>query len=169
VKRRLKGLTIIESALVLAVGTLVAAGVFVFYGDMTTNAKTQRTVSDLRIIETSIRSIFDAQGSYEQLSIENVVRSNILPNRMVVSNTELVNTFNGNISINPVTISTPNNGFEIEMTDIPVKACYQLSVQDYGSILHELHINGVNLPVPTVPLLATAQCNQPGTDLVNIK
>ena len=79
IKKKLKrGLTLIEAAMVLAISTLVVAGVMVFFQSASTNSKTNEVMSSVGMMAGEVRAMYASQPNYSGVNATALVRSNAL-------------------------------------------------------------------------------------------
>src|SRR3546814_8062460 len=63
-----RGLTLIEAAMVLAIATLVVAGIMMFFQSANMNARTNEAVGQLGAVQQAVRSVYAGQRSEEHTS-----------------------------------------------------------------------------------------------------
>jgi type II secretory pathway pseudopilin PulG len=135
IRRRQKGLTLIEAAMVLGIAAIVIAGVLVIYNTANTSNKTSEALNQLNIIQQAVRQIYGGGSSFDGLDATSLANSKVLPARMINTGATppLVNSFNGSIDV-----TGDVNGFTIDFGGLPVEACVTLATKDYGRSLATL-------------------------------
>ncbi|WP_456717861.1 MULTISPECIES: type 4 pilus major pilin [unclassified Bradyrhizobium] len=137
IRRRQKGLTLIEAAMVLGVAAIVIAGVLVLYNTANTSNKTSEALNQLNIIQQAVRQIYGGGSSFSDLTTQTLADSKVLPARMINAGATppLVNAFNGTIDVN---YDATSGGFSVDFGGLPVEACVTLATKDYGRSLASL-------------------------------
>lgn len=156
-----KGLTLIEAAMVLAISTLVVAGIMIFYSSASMSTKANDLLEEVLSIQQGVRELYVGQSSYDGLALEQIIAANKVPGSMIVNSSQLSNAFGGGIDIGSIDINGVTAGtFFVEIDNIPIEGCIALATKDMGTSIHEYYINNtpINLPI-TVPDVTTA-CNQ---------
>ena len=158
-KRRRKGLTLIEAAMVLTVLALVVAGVMLFYQNATTSQKISQAAGQISSIQQAVRSMFAGQSSYEGLQNANIITA--LPRSMISGTDGIRNAFNGNVVVAPASSGTglSANAFTISFAGLPVDACVRLAAIDIGRSALSLSVNGAAAAAPPFnPTKAQTDC-----------
>ena len=165
-KKSKKGLTLIEAAMVLAIATLVVAGIMIFFQNASVNSKANESMAQLSALQSSVRTVYGGQPSYTGLSEADLIASREVPNKMVASPTELRNAFNGTVVIVPETLGTgsADNGFSVEYQNIPFEACTKMGVFDLGTGIAQFEINGGNVALPATVATVQAACDGGGNN-----
>src|SRR3546814_9545479 len=65
-----RGLTLIEAAMVLAIATLVVAGIMMFFQSANMNSKTNEAVGQLGAVQQAVRSVYAGQPTYTGLNAQ---------------------------------------------------------------------------------------------------
>jgi type II secretory pathway pseudopilin PulG len=164
-KSRQRGLSLIEAAMVLAIMTLVIAGVMTFFQNANNSQKANESVGQLAAIQQAVRSLFAGQSSYLDLTTAVVAESRLLPNKMVGAGSTLRNSFNGTIEILPSGGSTTpaDSMFSVRYTNLPVEACRRMATMDLGTGLYAVVVAVAGAAAtPSYSCTAGAQgCSQP--------
>ena len=159
------GLTMVESAMVLAIGTLVIAGVMIFYQSASNNSKTNEVLSQISDLNSTIRKIYTTAPNYNTLTNAAMINSNVLPNKMVNNNT-IYHAFNSTITLAPTSHNGgTNNAYFMTLNNMPSEACSKIILSDMGRSLVEVRVNTTTLPFPVTPA-STVRC---GTSRANIR
>ena len=71
--------------------------------------------------------------------------------------------FNGDIIITPEDVGgIQDNGFSIELTNIPMEGCVKLGSHDYGTGVYDFEIAGTALTFPITVGQVTSLCQNTG-------
>ena len=162
-KKLKKGLTLIEAAMVLAISTLVVAGVMVFFQSASTNSKTNETMAQIGEMAGIVRSLYSNSPTYAGLSTNALIMSNSLPNKMI-NGSSVYHAFNGTVSVTPANYGTggSNNTFYMQLNNIPAEACAKMAPMDMGRGVVTLRIGSTNVALPTNPVTAATACGRSG-------
>lgn len=157
-RRRARGMTLIETAMVLGLAALVAAGVMYFFTSANNGQKTNEAVSQLAAIQQATRSMFAGQPTYDGLTAQILAESRQLPNKMV-NGTALQNSFGGDITIGT---ANANTNFTVQFSGLPGEACVRMSTMDLGTGLVNIAVTGgtaANVDGrPMTPVEANSAC-----------
>lgn len=132
-----KGRSMIEMLGVLAIVGILSVGGIAGYSKAMAKYKTTRLVNDISEIVMNIRSLYMNQQSTSGLTIETLVRSNVIPHSMIHGNVEssytIKHAFDGGISIFPsLDDSGAERAFELYVNDINSVSCMTLASMDWG-------------------------------------
>ena len=81
-----RGLTLIEAAMVLAISTLVVAGIMLFFQTASSSNKANNVLSQLAAIQSAVQSLYSGQPVYTGMDTDTIGSSGILPEKMTVLN-----------------------------------------------------------------------------------
>ena len=130
---RRKGLTLIETAMVLAIAAVFIAGVMLFFQNASISAKTNEATSQLAAIQQAVRTVYAGQASYDAGDgniINGLVATRSIPQKMVTTdNTQLRHAFNGPILIAP---TAGGANFDVVFNGLPSDACAKMLTMDFG-------------------------------------
>lgn len=130
---RRKGLTLIETAMVLAIAAVFIAGVMLFFQNASISAKTNEATSQLAAIQQAVRTVYAGQASYDVNGasiVEGLIATRSVPSKMVNSTTQsLRNAFNGSVEIAPVASGA---NFDVVFNGLPSDACAKMLTMDFG-------------------------------------
>lgn len=134
-RRLRRGLTLVESAMVLAILGLVIAGALLLYQNASTNNKISEASQQLAAVSQAVRQVYAGQATYTGLANLNIVNS--LPKKMLVGTDGLRHAFNGNL-----TVESADSGqtFIVTMTGLPQEGCVALATKDFGRAVQEVKI-----------------------------
>ncbi len=160
--RRLKerGLTLIEAAMVLAIVTLVIAGVMLFFQNASNNNKINSTLAQIAAVQSSVQSMFNGQPTYNGLTTAIIADSNTLPSKMIGAASTIKHAFNGDLALAAVNADTQ---YSITIDGIPQEPCARLLSQDLGRGMQSVDQTngGAGGPFPqraATPAEAQADC-----------
>lgn len=148
-----KGLSLIESSMVLALAATVTAGVMFYYQAASDSNKTQSAISQVMSATAAINGLFVGQSSYADLSNEVLLNSSSMPdNYKDMVNKKLTNSFGGELSV-----SGTNGGMQYTLTQskLPKSACISLATLNLGTSAHAYRINN-EAPSGATPLISPA-------------
>lgn len=155
-----KGLTIIEAALVLAISTVVIAGVMMLFSNASRNLYSERVIAEMQTIHQSIVTLYASQKNYKDLTVDVILSLKSIPNRMVVNGNELRHSYNGDISIGTAQINQPDDSFFIFLEKLPSDACILVASHDYGkATIMEISGNSLSKPIQLPEIIEN--CEQP--------
>lgn len=162
-KLRQRGLTLIEAAMVLAISTLVIAGIMVFFQSASINAKTNEAMSQLNSLRTTINSLYAGQPTYQGLSNELLINSSGVPSKMV-SGTDIISAFSSPVIVSDVSVSMgTSNAYSVSFTDVPSEACVAMATKDLGNGVVSLDITGTSIMLDPISIAdVNMACNGGG-------
>ena len=160
-KQLKKGLTLI-GIMVLAIATLVVAGVMVFFQSASINSKTNETMAQLGEMTGIIRSLYSNSPTYAGVSANALVMSNSLPNKMI-QGSSVYHAFSGTVAVGTANVGGgTNNQFYLQLNNIPAEACAKMAPMDMGRGMTALTIGGRAVALPTNPVTAATACGRSG-------
>lgn len=167
--RRRRGFTLVEIAMVLAIGIVLIAGALLLYQNASTNSKITEAGTQVANVSQAVRSIYAGQASYNGLA--NTMISTALPRKMVKDATgaTLVNAFNGGVA---VAAAQPASGladsaFTVSMSNIPSEGCLALATKDFGRAVIGLKVNATDaVKITATPAEAKAACTDQNNTLI---
>ena len=130
---RRRGLTLIETAMVLAIAAVFIAGVMLFFQNASISAKTNEATSQLAAIQQAVRTVYAGQASYDAGTgsiVQGLIAPRSVPAKMVHTSTQtLRNAFNRDVDVQPVA-----NGanFDVVFNGLPSDACAKMLTMDFG-------------------------------------
>lgn len=113
----------------------VVAVVWIFYTALGSD-KANTTVSQLAQVQSSVQALYTTQPSFGTLSNSVAINANLVPREMV-SGTNLVNAWNGSVTLSP---ESSNAQFSVTQSSVPKAACIKVATSA-GAYLG-LQING---------------------------
>lgn len=162
-KTRRRGLTLVETAMVLAILAVVVGSIMLYYTSANTNRQTTSVLGDLAAIQQSVRTLYSGQASYNGISEADLISTNALPSRMVAGTT-LRHSFNGTATITQGDAGGgAGSGFQVRFTNIPAEACSRMLSTDLGRGLYSAGASAIrnqSQGLPFTPGQAASSCNQ---------
>ncbi|GJD90736.1 Major structural subunit of bundle-forming pilus [Methylobacterium hispanicum] len=130
---RRRGLTLIETAMVLALAAVFLAGVMLFFQNASVGSKTNEATSQLAAIQQAIRTVYAGQASYITSTgtmEQALIATRSVPAKMVTADgAGLRHAFNG-----PVLLGATADGanFQVVFNGLPSDACSKMLTMDFG-------------------------------------
>lgn len=132
-KKAEKGLSLIESAMVLALAATVTAGVMFYYQSASDSNKTQSAISEVMSATSAINGLYIGQSSYNGLNSSVLKNSSAIPDNYKKGN-NIMNPFGGELIVTAATNS--NNGafgYSLKLDKLPRSACISLATLNLGT------------------------------------
>jgi major structural subunit of bundle-forming pilus len=168
IKLKQRGLTIVESAMALAIMSLVLAGVIVFYQMASMNSKINETTNEITELNETIRNVYTAAANYSTLDNAAMIGADILPTGMV-QGTNIYNAFNGEIILDSANFNGGNdNSYYMTLNDLPEKACSEIALTNFGRNLVGIRIGSVEISLPATPSDVTNECNNGDNNTIRL-
>ncbi|MEH3361566.1 type 4 pilus major pilin [Escherichia coli] len=175
-KKEEKGLSLIESAMVLALAATVTAGVMFYYQSASDSNKTQSAISEVMSATSAINGLYIGQSSYSGVSASVLKNSSAIPENYK-SGEKIMNPFGGELKVGT---STNNNfGYYLALEKLPKSACISLSTLNLGtsaaaygvfsdsSSLEGTQFNGTNVKTQSIsPSDAAGLCQDGSSNVV---
>lgn len=130
-KKEEKGLSLIESAMVLALAATVTAGVMFYYQSASDSNKTQAAISEVMSATSAINGLYIGQSDYSNLTGQVLINSSAIPDNYK-KNGKLTNPFGGELTVASAGADTAY-GYRIELTKLPKSACVSLATLNLGT------------------------------------
>ena len=131
------GRSMIEMLGVLAIIGVLSVGGIAGYSKAMLKYKTNKTIDQITMLVTNIRTLYAQQNTFEELNVTNAIKMGVVPDEMKNGDSALTNPFSGTVTID-VADSVPNaaglnRAFVIGVNGIPKEACMAVAVSDWGS------------------------------------
>ncbi|HGG1186260.1 TPA: type 4 pilus major pilin [Escherichia coli] len=128
-KKGEKGLSLIESAMVLALAATVTAGVMFYYQSASDSNKTQSAISEVMSATSAINGLYIGQSNYNNLSAKVLINSSAIPDNYKKAD-KIMNPFGGELSVTPI-----KNGslYSLKLDNLPKSACVSLATLNLGT------------------------------------
>ncbi|HDN2766548.1 TPA: type 4 pilus major pilin [Escherichia coli] len=130
-KKEEKGLSLIESAMVLALAATVTAGVMFYYQSASDSNKTQSAISEVMSATSAINGLYIGQSGYSGLNVSVLKNSSAIPDNYKKDD-EIMNPFGGKLT---VTAAGTNGGYgySLKLDKLPKSACISLATLNLGT------------------------------------
>ncbi|HCN8293207.1 type 4 pilus major pilin [Escherichia coli] len=132
-KKEERGLSLIESAMVLALAATVTAGVMFYYQSASDSNKTQSAISEVMSATSAINGLYIGQSGYDNLSATVLKNSSAIPDNYKSGN-KIMNPFGGELKVGAA--ATSNNGsfgYYLTLDKLPKSACISLATLNLGT------------------------------------
>ena len=133
-KKNQKGLSLIESAMVLALAATVTAGVMFYYQSASDSNKTQAAISEVMSATSAINGLYVGQPNYTGLKADVLLNSSAIPDNYkdTSGNGKITNPFGGELKVEAP--ATGNQyGYSLTLTGLPKSACISLGTLNLGT------------------------------------
>lgn len=124
-----KGLSLIESAMVLALAATVTAGVMFYYQSASDSNKSQSAISLVMSATSAINGLYIGQSGYTGLDAAVLVNSSAIPDTYKSGNT-INNPFGGKLT---PAVGNSNFGYSLTLDGLPKSACISLATLNLGT------------------------------------
>ncbi|CAM8575357.1 Major pilin structural unit bundlin [Escherichia coli] len=130
-KKEEKGLSLIESAMVLALAATVTAGVMFYYQSASDSNKTQSAISEVMSATSAINGLYIGQSSYSGLDANVLKNSSAIPDNYKTENNKILNPFGGELKVGAAT--NGQFGYHLALEKLPKSACISLATLNLGT------------------------------------
>lgn len=131
-KKEEKGLSLIESAMVLALAATVTAGVMFYYQSASDSNKTQSAISEVMSATSAINGLYIGQSDYGSLSESVLKNSSAIPDNYKKGE-KIMNPFGGELEVGASASSNGTFGYHLTLTGLPRSACISLATLNLGT------------------------------------
>lgn len=131
-KKEEKGLSLIESAMVLALAATVTAGVMFYYQSASDSNKTQSAISEVMSATSAINGLYIGQSGYNGLNSNVLINSSAIPDNYK-KGTTVSNPFGGDLNVGPAKTGNTAFGYYLQLTNLPKSACVSLATLNLGT------------------------------------
>lgn len=133
-KKYEKGLSLIESAMVLALAATVTAGVMFYYQSASDSNKSQNAISEVMSATSAINGLYIGQTSYTGLDSKILLNTSAIPdNYKDTTNQKITNPFGGSLDVGPAKSGNNNFGYYLTLTGLDKAACVSLATLNLGT------------------------------------
>ncbi|EOZ7835933.1 type 4 pilus major pilin [Escherichia coli] len=135
-KKKEKGLSLIESAMVLALAATVTAGVMFYYQSASDSNKTQAAISEVMSATSAINGLYIGQPNYDALGASILVNSSAIPENYKIgsgTNAKISNPFGGELTVGSANNNNNSFGYFLTLTGLPKSACISLATLNLGT------------------------------------
>lgn len=131
-KKEEKGLSLIESAMVLALAATVTAGVMFYYQAASDSNKTQAAISEVMSATSAINGLYIGQSNYSGLSASVLKNSSAIPENYK-SGDKIMNPFGGELTVEAAGNNNTAFGYHLTLDKLPKSACISLATLNLGT------------------------------------
>lgn len=131
-KKEEKGLSLIESAMVLALAATVTAGVMFYYQSASDSNKTQSAISEVMSATSAINGLYIGQNGYAGLTMDVLKNSSAIPDNYKKTN-GISNPFGGDLNVEAAQNGNQAFGYHLTLTKLPKSACISLATLNLGT------------------------------------
>ncbi|HCN0411660.1 TPA: prepilin-type N-terminal cleavage/methylation domain-containing protein [Escherichia coli] len=131
-KRNQRGLSLIETSMVLALSAIVVSGVMYYYQAASDNNKTQSTVSEVMSIVSAVNGLYVGTANYAGLTEDVIMNTSAIP-ESYKNGTNIMHPFGGTIELGNVLSNAKS--FYIILKDIPKDPCVNIASMNFGTQL----------------------------------
>ncbi|BBT78137.1 type 4 pilus major pilin [Escherichia coli] len=132
-KKGEKGLSLIESAMVLALAATVTAGVMFYYQSASDSNKTQAAISEVMSATSAINGLYIGQSDYTGLKASVLINSSAIPDNYKDKSANTIrNPFGGQLTVTPGS-TDKGYGYSIKLDQLPKSACISLATLNLGT------------------------------------
>ncbi|HBN1775264.1 TPA: pilus assembly protein [Escherichia coli] len=133
-KKYEKGLSLIESAMVLALAATVTAGVMFYYQSASDSNKSQNAISEVMSATSAINGLYIGQTSYTGLNSTILLNTSAIPdNYKDTTNSKITNPFGGELNVGPAKSGNNSFGYYLTLTGLDKAACVSLATLNLGT------------------------------------
>lgn len=130
-KKEEKGLSLIESAMVLALAATVTAGVMFYYQAASDSNKTQAAISEVMSATSAINGLYIGQSNYSGLTASVLKNSSAIPENYKKGD-QIMNPFGGDLTVGAAN-GTTAFGYHLTLDKLPKSACISLATLNLGT------------------------------------
>ncbi len=143
-KKEEKGLSLIESAMVLALAATVTAGVMFYYQSASDSNKTQAAISEVMSSTSAINGLYIGQSDYNGLTAAVLLNSSAIPDNYKKNN-KIMNPFGGDLQVSTDGSANGGYGYKLTLTQLPKSACISLATLNLGTSAAGYGVNSETL------------------------
>lgn len=179
-----KGLSLIESAMVLALAATVTAGVMFYYQSASDSNKSQGAISLVMSATSAINGLYIGQAGYTGLASDVLINSSSIPDTYKDTTKKTIsNPFGGTLTPAAADSGNSSFGYSLTLDGLPKSACISLatlnlgtSAKGYGvgistpgsqsNFMSTISSSGQAKNSPITPAEAASVCNQENSNSV---
>lgn len=132
-----------ETLLTLGAISVMSVAIYAVLKPTDASAQVKIEQDNMRDLSRSIDRSFGLLGSFSTVSTNRVINDNLAPSRML-SGGDMTSSWGSRISVNPFSVSRPNDAFVVTYPQAPGGVCAQLA-SAMGRDAHHILINGNNV------------------------
>jgi prepilin-type N-terminal cleavage/methylation domain-containing protein len=159
-RRRQRGFSLIEIAMVLGIAALLIAGVMIFFTTASNAAKTNDTASEVSAINQTTHDLYAGQQNYTVGDFSaTLAKAGTLPAKWV-SGATLVTPFGGTVTVTGVAAATGvASTFAVYLPTLPEPVCNSIATKDFGTGVNLVQIGtDAGQAAPYTPVAAAPLC-----------
>ena len=161
-----KGLTLVESAIAIAIGVVIVALSVSFFMTASTNQSINETHTDVMSIKDAIDVSYTNVPVYSNLNNARLVNTGTVPSKLLNGST-MMNTFGGAINVSSGNYAGGSrNVMNIEFRLLPDNVCSKVATMRYGKKLVRIRINGTNITLPANTTDTLSACNREPNNII---
>ncbi len=129
------GRSMIEILGILAIIAALSTGALVSYSRAMRRYRLNEVIHQIALMSTNIRAFYANVDSYESFDVETAIKFNMISEKMLGQDENLLNPYKGRIKITldqAVHDGLPNTAFVITYYDLPTEACIMLAQRDWA-------------------------------------
>ena len=130
------GRSMVEMLGVLAIIGVLSVGGIAGYSMAMTKFKITKTMDQVQMLTTNVRTLFASQRRYQTLSGQNAYQLGLFTDEICTGGsacTTANNPFGGTISIAAANTGGTSRSFTIEYTGLPQEACVKIATAEWGA------------------------------------
>lgn len=132
--RKQAGATLLEMAMVIGIIAVISVAAVTAYNSSSEGRRITDATRDLGTLVGGVRNMFAAQGSYDGVSNQAVIKAGFLKNSMHNGSTSIHHPWNdASVTVEEAAGASPKRTFRVTFTGVPENACMQLSANTIGN------------------------------------
>lgn len=132
-KKKSRGLSLIEAAMVLALSAIVVSGVLFYYNNASSNRKLQEDLKTIQMVISTIRTLYENQSASTKIDISAVAKAGNFTTVSSGNDTYIVMPTGENLSIQDGTSTFKNRLYAIDFYTKDKNICAHLASVKYGT------------------------------------
>lgn len=151
-KRKIKGFSLIELMLVLSIMAVSFTLLFVLYESVLTKQREDESVSDIKLIQENVSSLYQTKGNFKGLDLDTAINANLLPINMIGRDGEAYNSFKGAVEIESYRMNKAalnDTTYRISYKNIPTNSCINI-IENLKNNFYAIYVNKTIVKSPTV-------------------
>lgn len=155
IPKKLRGATILELMLWLALLAILFIAIFSNFGKSQNNVRINKAKTEIQTYVSQVQQLYVARNDYQSVDTQLVIDAGLAPSD-AVAGTQLINPWGGNTDVTGALRT-----FTITMDNIPSEACVSMlavGLIDQGTIISQ-GANGVTYDTELDPSVAIGACS----------
>jgi prepilin-type N-terminal cleavage/methylation domain-containing protein len=142
-RRHVRGLTMVELSVVLVIGALLLAAVFIGFRANQARSEVRLNTSLVTEIAAELQAKFGRTGQYANTTVALAVQSRAIPEELRVAGTNTAqNGYGGLIALAAQTCTVANDCLDLTWPQVPQSQCMDLVIATQ-SVARRITVNGV--------------------------